>query len=554
LSAGSKEQDPAYAVTPANDCFYADFNYDSTRNRLIAVREDHGPAQAGHYKREPETTLVSIPLTGGESAGDVIASGFDFYSTPRISPDGTRLAWLSWRHPHMPWDGTELWVAEIDAGGALGGATHVAGGPSESIYQPGWSPDGTLYFVSDRDGWWKLYRWDGSLSHAVMTNPPRDAEFGRPQWIFETATWAFAGRSRIVVSYTKSGRWHMGVVNVASGVMTSLAPGLEPREWLTATDTHAIVVAGSARTSDAVMQIDLETGEAEPLKIAAPVDIDPAYISDPDAIEFPTSRGLTAHAFIYPPRHPEYTGTPGEQPPLIVIGHGGPTAATTARFEVAIQYWTTRGFAVADVNYGGSSGYGRPYRERLNGQWGIVDVEDVVNAARYLVAQRKADPNRLIIRGGSAGGYTALAALVFHPDVFKAAASYYGISDLEVLQHDTHKFEARYSDTLVGPYPEARDLYRARSPIHFVDRLSCALILLQGLEDKVVPPNQSEMMADAVRKKGLPVAYLAFEGEQHGFRKAATIIRSLEAELYFYGAVFGFRPADAIEPLPIDNL
>jgi dipeptidyl aminopeptidase/acylaminoacyl peptidase len=271
-------------------------------------------------------------------------------------------------------------------------------------------------------------------------------------------------------------------------------------------------------------------------------------------IEFPTARGLTAHAFVYPPRHPEYTGMPGEQPPLIVIGHGGPTAATTARFEMGLQYWTTRGFAVADVNYGGSSGYGRPYRERLNGQWGIVDVEDAVNAARYLVAQGKADRHRLIIRGGSSGGYTALAALVFHPGVFKAAASYYGISDLEVLQQDTHKFEARYSEILVGPYPQARDLYRARSPIHFVDRLSCALILFQGLEDKVVPPNQSEMMADAVRKKGLPVAYLAFEGEQHGFRKAATIIRSLEAELYFYGAVFGFRPADAIDPLPIDNL
>jgi dipeptidyl aminopeptidase/acylaminoacyl peptidase len=551
---GSKDQDPPHAITPANDCFYADFFYDSARRRLIAVREDHGPAKAGHDKKEPETTLVSIPLTGGESAGDVIASGYDFYSTPRISPDSTRLAWLSWRHPQMPWDGTELWVADIDARGALSGATRVAGGPSESIYQPGWSPDGTLYFVSDRDGWWKLYRWDGSVSHAVMTNAPPDAEFGRPQWIFETATWAFGGRSRIVVSYTKGGRWHLGLVDVASGVMTSLAPGLEPREWLTATETHAIVVAGSARTSDAVMQIDLGTGEAEPLKITAPVDIDPAYISEPNTIEFPTSRGLTAHAFIYPPRHPEYTGAPGEQPPLIVIGHGGPTAATTARFDVAIQYWTTRGFAVADVNYGGSSGYGRPYRERLNGQWGIVDVEDAVNAARHLVAQGKADPERLIIRGGSAGGYTALAALVFHPGVFKAAASYYGISDLEVLQHDTHKFEARYSDTLVGPYPEARELYRSRSPIHFVDRLSCALILLQGLEDKVVPPNQSEMMADAVRKKGLPVAYLAFEGEQHGFRKAATIIRSLEAELYFYGAVFGFRPADAIEPLPIDNL
>jgi len=556
-SGGSQEQDPPHAVTkqdsphaitPANNCFYADFAYDSKRGRLIAVREDH--SQSG----EPQTTIVGIPLVGRENAGDVIASGYDFYSTPRISPDGTRLAWLSWRHPQMPWDGTELWAADIDARGALSGATRVAGGPSESIYQPGWSPDGTLYFVSDRNGWWTLYRWDGALSHTVMTNAAPDAEFGRPQWIFETATWAFAGGSHIVVSYTSSGRWHLGVVNVASGVMTSLAPGLEPREWLTATATHAFVVAGSARTSDAVMQIDLDTGEAEPLKTASLVEIDPIYISEPEAIEFPTASGLTAHAFIYPPRHPDYTGTPGDRPPLIVISHGGPTTATTARFDVAIQYWTTRGFAVADVNYGGSSGYGRPYRERLNGQWGIVDVEDAVNAARHLVAQGKADPERLIIRGGSAGGYTALAALVFHPGVFKAAASYYGISDIEVLAHDTHKFESRYLDTLIGPYPEARELYRARSPIHFVDRLSCALILLQGLEDKVVPPNQSEMMADAVRRKGLPVAYLSFEGEQHGFRKAATIIRSLEAELYFYGAVFGFTPADTIEPLPIDNL
>jgi dipeptidyl aminopeptidase/acylaminoacyl peptidase len=549
LSAGSKEHDPAYGVSPAGDYFYADFNYDAKRNRLMCVREDH--SRSGH---EAETTLVAIPLDGGESAGEVIASGYDFYSTPRISPDGAQLTWLSWRHPQMPWDGTELWVAGIDASGALSGARRVAGGPSESIYQPGWSPDGTLYFVSDRDGWWKLYRWDGAVSHAVITNAPPDAEFGRPQWIFETATWAFAGPSRIVVSYTRNGRWHLGVVSLSTGVMSSLAPGLEPREWLTATATHALVVAGSARTSDAVMQIDLDTGEAEPLKTAAPVDIDAAYISEPEAMEFPTGSGLTAHAFIYPPRHPECAGMPGERPPLIVVGHGGPTAATTARFEMGIQYWTTRGFAVADVNYGGSSGYGRSYRERLNGQWGIVDVEDAVNAARYLVAQGKADRHRLIIRGGSAGGYTALAALVFHPGVFKAAASYYGISDLEVLQHDTHKFESRYSDILVGPYPEARELYRARSPIHFVDRLSCALILLQGLEDKVVPPNQSQMMADAVRKKGLPVAYLAFEGEQHGFRKAATIIRSLEAELFFYGAVFGFAPSDTIDPLPIDNL
>ena len=537
------------AITSNGQWFYADFAYDAVRRRLIAVREDHSRSD-----REPETTLVAIPLDGSESAGDVIASGHDFYSTPRISPDGARLTWLSWRHPQMPWDGTELWVADITATGALTGAARVAGGPSESIYQPGWSPDGALYFVSDRDNWWKLYRWDGSMSHAVITNAPPDAEFGRPQWIFETAMWAFAGRSRIVVSYTMRGRWHLGVVDVASGVMSSLAPGLEPREWLTATPTHAIVVAGSPKASDAVMQINLETGEAEPLKIASPVDLDPAYISEPDVLAFPTGSNLTAHAFVYPPRHPDYTGAPGERPPLIVISHGGPTTATTARFDVAIQYWTTRGFAVADVNYGGSSGYGRAYRERLNGQWGIVDVDDAVNAARYLIAHGKADENRLIIRGGSAGGYTALAALVFHPRVFRAAASYYGVSDIEVLAQDTHKFESRYLDSLVGPYPEARDLYRARSPIHFVDRLSCALILLQGLEDKVVPPNQSEMMADAVRKKGLPVAYLTFEGEQHGFRKASTIIRSLEAELFFYGAVFGFAPADRIEPLHIDNL
>jgi dipeptidyl aminopeptidase/acylaminoacyl peptidase len=552
LSGGSTKQDPPDGVTPPGSCFYADFAYDSVRRRLIAVREDHGQAKAGHS--EAETTLVAIALDGSESAGEVIASGYDFYSTPRVSPDGSKLAWLSWRHPQMPWDGTELWVADIDASGALTAEKRVAGGPSESIYQPGWSPDGTLYFVSDRDQWWKLYRWDGAVTHAVITNAPPDAEFGRPQWIFETTTWAFAGPSRIVVSYTRSGRWYFGVVHLASGVMTALAPGLEPREWLTATSAHAIAIAGSARTSDAVMRIDLETGEADTLKAASPVDLDSAYMSEPEAIEFPTSHGLTAHAFVYPPRHPEYTGTRGERPPLIVISHGGPTTATTARFDVAIQYWTTRGFAVVDVNYGGSSGYGRPYRERLKGQWGVVDVEDAVNAARHLVAHGQADPARLIIRGGSAGGYTALAALVFHPAVFKAAASYYGISDLEVLQQDTHKFEARYSDTLVGPWPEAVELYRARSPIHFVDRLACALILLQGLEDKVVPPNQSEMMADAVRKKGLPVAYLAFEGEQHGFRKAATIIRSLEAELFFYGAVFGFTPADTIAPVPIDNL
>jgi dipeptidyl aminopeptidase/acylaminoacyl peptidase len=556
---GSKAQDPPYAITPAGNWFYADATFDARRRRLVCVREDHSNGD-----HEPETTLVSIPVDGQESAGEVIASGYDFYSTPRLSPDGSTLSWLSWRHPEMPWDGTELWVAQVTESGALEAATCVAGGPSESIYQPGWSPDGTLHFVSDRDGWWKLYRWDRSNGPndpndpndpwAVIVHPPTDAEFGRPQWAFGTATWAFAGPSRIVVSYTKGGRWYLAAVDVATGEMSSVAEGLEPHDWLTATPTQAVLVAASTAGPDAIVRIDLPTGAVETLQASSTLDLDEGYISAPESIQFATDGGLAAHAFFYPPRHAACTGLAGERPPLIVISHGGPTSAANATLDLRVQYWTSRGFAVADVNYGGSSGYGRGYRQRLNGQWGIVDVVDTVNAARHLVAQGKADANRLIVRGGSAGGYTTLAALTFHPGEFKAGASYYGISDIEAMARDTHKFESRYLDTMVGPYPAARDAYRARSPIHFVDRLSCPLILFQGLEDKVVPPNQSEMMADAVRAKGIPVAYLAFEGEQHGFRKASTIIRSLEAELYFYGAVFGFTPADTIEPVPIDNL
>jgi dipeptidyl aminopeptidase/acylaminoacyl peptidase len=387
----------------------------------------------------------------------------------------------------------------------------------------------------------------------VIVNSPDQAEFGKPQWVFGTATWAFAGPSRLVVSYTKDGRWHLATVDVTTGRMSGLAEGIEPHDWLTATDSHAIVVAASSTATDAVVRIDIASGAAETLQRSSTLELEAGSISVPEPIEFPTDGGDAAHAFFYPPRHASCHAPATERPPLIVISHGGPTTATNATLDLRIQYWTTRGFAVVDVNYRGSSGYGRTYRQRLNGEWGVVDVADAVNAARYLVARGHADADRLIVRGGSSGGYTALAALTFHPGVLKAGASYYGISDIEVLAHETHKFEARYLDTLVGPYPAARDVYRTRSPIHFVDRLSSALIFFQGLEDKVVPPNQSEMMADAVRAKGLPVAYLAFEGEQHGFRKAATIIRSLEAELYFYGAVFGFTPADKIEPIRIDN-
>ncbi|MET0167089.1 MAG: prolyl oligopeptidase family serine peptidase [Vicinamibacterales bacterium] len=553
------------ALTPPGPWRYADFDVDLRHQRLICVREDH--TEEG---REPINTIVSIPFSparrteGPAKAGhyvhdvhdEVIASGYDFYSTPRLSPDGTRLAWLSWRHPAMPWDDTELWVADVDASGALTNATRAAGGAAESIYQPGWSPDGALYYVSDRTGWWQLYRSDlsGRPDPAVIRNLPDEAEFGRPAWVFGTATWACAGPSRLIVSYTQRGRWHLATVDVASGMLSPFAPGLQPDEWIAADASSAVVVAGSDTSPDRVVRIDIATGEVVSIRTASKQPVEAGYVSVPEAIEFPTADGRTAHAFYYAPHNKDFNAPAAEATPLIAITHGGPTAAASATLDLQIQYWTSRGFALVDVNYGGSSGYGRGYRERLNGNWGIVDVADVTSAAQFLCQTGRGDAGRLIIRGGSAGGYTTLAALTFHAGVFKAGASYYGISDLEVLELDTHKFEARYSHSLIGPYPEARDTYRARSPIHAIDRLACPLILFQGLEDKVVPPNQSQMMADAVRDKRLPVAYLAFEGEQHGFRRAETIARCLEAELYFYGKVFGFTPADAIEPVAIANL
>ena len=548
----SAPSDPPEPITPQGQWFYADATIDARRRRLICVREDH--TKTGH---EPITALVAIALDGQPSAGEVIASGYDFYSTPRLSPDGSTLSWLSWRHPQMPWDGTELWVAAVTEKGGLENPVLIAGGPHESIYQPGWSPDGTLYFASDRTGWWRLYRARGGEVEPVLREPIDEAEFGRPQWLFGWATWACADARRMAVTCVRRGRWTLATIDTAAtaaGTLTTVPTDLEPLEWLTATSTDAVYVAASPTSAAAVVRTNLATGVTVTLRSSSTLSLDPGYVSVPEAIEFPTEGGVTAHAFCYPPRNKDFVGLPSDRPPLIVISHGGPTTQTKAMLDLQVQYWTSRGFAVADVNYGGSSGYGREYRERLNARWGIVDVDDNINAAKYLVEQGKADPRRLIIRGGSAGGYTTLAALTFHPEVFKSGASYYGVSDVEALAKDTHKFESRYLDTLIGPYPAAKDVYRARSPIHFIDRLSCALILFQGLEDKVVPPDQSEKMADAVRAKGLPVAYLAFEGEQHGFRKAETIIRCFEAELYFYGAVFGFTPAGPIEPVTIDNL
>ncbi len=560
---------PPSALTPAappgHARFYADAALDPQRARLVCVREEHGPAG------EPINTIVAIPLPlppalpsssspppGARGSSDirVLASGHDFYAAPRISPDGLRLSWMAWRHPLMPWDGTELWVAELDADGAVTGAECVAGGPGESIYQPGWTPDGDVCFASDRDGWWRLYRWSLSqrVVSSVMAEPPENAEFGRPHWVFGAATWVCLDRSTLAAAYTQDGRWRLAVASLDDGSWRPIPTDIEPHDWLAASAGGVLVVGGTATMADAVVRIDAGTGASDVLRLSSSLRLDAGDVSVAEAIEFPTSGGEVAHAFFYPPRNARHEGTPGERPPLIAICHGGPTTATTPTLDARLQFWTSRGFAVVDVNYRGSSGYGRSYRQRLNGAWGVVDVADMVHACAHLAAAGRVDGERLAIRGGSAGGYTTLAALAFHPGVFRAGASYYGVSDIEVLARDTHKFEARYLDGLVGPYPEMASLYRERSPIHAVERIASPLILFQGLEDKVVPPNQSAMMADAVRAKGLPVAYLTFEGEQHGFRRAGTIARSLEAELYFYGAVFGFEPAGAIEPVPIDNL
>jgi dipeptidyl aminopeptidase/acylaminoacyl peptidase len=533
-------------LTPRGDWFYADGSIDVSRQRLVCVREDHTAKG-----REAATTLVSLPLAGPPTVGEVICSGHDFYSTPRFSPDGSRLSWLAWRHPNMPWDGTELWVADVERGGTLARPTRVTGGDTDAIFQPGWSPDGTLYFVSDRTGWWNLYRVRHDEAEPVCA---RSTDFGRPQWQLGMSTWAFADASCLVVAFQQLGRWHLATIDSQTGAFTPVPLDLEPGDNVAATRSHAVFVGSSVAAPDAVVRIELTTGTAETIRAASDVGLDKDYLSAPEAIEFPTEGSLTAHAFYYAPRNRDFTAPSGERPPLIVISHGGPTASTSTRLNLEVQYWTSRGFAVVDVNYGGSSGYGRAYRRRLNGQWGIVDVADCVNAATYLAAHGQADPDRLVIRGRSAGGYTTLAALTWHPDVFKAGASYYGISDLEAMARETHKFESRYLDNLIGAYPAQRDIYRARSPIHFVDRLACPLIFFQGLEDEVVPPNQSRMMADAMRARGVPVALLTFEGEQHGFRKDATIVGCLEAELYFYGAVFGLVPTDRLSPIMIDNL
>jgi dipeptidyl aminopeptidase/acylaminoacyl peptidase len=522
---------------------FADPVIDEARDRMYCVRESHeGLAEAVN-------TLVAVDLSGS-GAVETLADGYDFYGSIRLSPDRGKIMWLCWNHPSMPWDGTELWLADIADDGQLANIRHIAGGPKESIFQPEWSPNGEVYFVSDRSGWWNIYRWDGALAANVWT---MEAEFGVPQWVFGMSTYAFLNETTLMCSYTLQGNWQLATIDLVTGTAHQIDMPYSALAQVRGHYPHAAFIGGSATRPVSVVKLNVVTREVSLVRESLPLQIDPGYFSIPEPVDFPTADDLISHAFYYVPANPEYQAPEGEKPPLVVFSHGGPTSATSSIFNLSIQYWTSRGIAVLDVNYGGSTGYGRSYRERLYGNWGIVDVTDCVNGARYLVEQGLVDGQRMAIRGGSAGGYTTLAVLTF-TDVFQVGASYYGIGDLEMLARDTHKFESRYMDQLIGPYPAEKERFRERSPIQHADQLSRPVIFLQGLDDKVVPPNQAELMVSELRDKGIPVAYLAFPGEGHGFRDAKNIKRALDAELYFYSRILGFTLKSSGESVEIENL
>ncbi|HEV2791148.1 MAG TPA: S9 family peptidase [Solirubrobacterales bacterium] len=529
---------------------YADMRPSPDGAAVVCVRESHGEGEAVNE-------VVSLPLDGsGEPR--VLASGRDFYSFPRISPDGAWLAWTCWDHPNMPWDGTELWVAPL---GDPGEERLVAGGSEESIFQPEWSPDGQLHFVSDRDGWWNLYRarepaaeLSGEEGTLVQLTEER-ADFAHPQWLFGGATYAFLESGAIACVRCERGEERLFLLRPEGWEPADL--GLPFASFgfpaLSARGEAVAFAAAGPESETAVVVHDVGRGETEVVRAAGEEAVDPAYVSRPRPVEFASGDGEAAYGFYYPPTNPGFEAPEGELPPLIVESHGGPTSHATPALDREFLYWTSRGFGVVDVNYRGSSGYGREYRNKLRGTWGVVDTEDCVNAARRLAEQGEVDGARLAIRGGSAGGYATLCALTFH-DAFATGASYYGVADAEALARDTHKFESRYLDRLIGPYPEQADLYRERSPINHVEWLRAPVILFQGLEDEVVPPNQAETMVAALARNGVPHAYVPFAGEQHGFRRSETQVRCLEAELYFYGRIMGFEPAGDPEPVEIVGL
>lgn len=514
-------------LTPEGPFRYADLVIDQPRQRLICVQEDESLSD-----REAVARIVAVDLNGNKPL-QILADGADFYSNPALNPTGDQLSFLQWHHPDMPWDATQLMLADIDSKGECNNLHKVAGADNESIFQPQWSPEGELFYVSDRNNWWNLYR--------LGSDRPlweKNAEFATPQWVFGMSTYGFLSPRHIFCTYSQNGRWQLAVVDLDSGSPKLLEHSGCDFEGICCEAGRALFIATGPMEFPAVTLYDSERQTFDTLASSSATELAPALLSRAQAIEFAVG-DREVHGFYYPPCNPAFKAPEGDLPPLIVFSHGGPTGATSAGLNLKVQYWTSRGFAILDVNYSGSTGYGRAYRDRLKDNWGIMDVEDVCAGAEYLVRGGLADPQRLLIKGGSAGGYTVLAALAFH-DTFSAGASHYGIGDLTTLARDTHKFESRYLDKLVGPWPDAEAIYRERSPIQHIEQLNCPVIFFQGLEDKVVPPNQAEVMVTALQNRGLPVAYITFADEGHGFRSASSIKMALEGELEFYSRVFGF--------------
>jgi len=564
-------------LTPEGEYYYADFEYDKDRNRLLCICEDHSDPT-----KQALTTIKSIqlPVAGKRFKVKIqtIVSGNDFYSNARISPDGTRLAWISWDHPNMPWDGSALWIAQFDEAGGIVNQRKVAGGDDESVVQPVWTPQGDLLFISDRSGWWNIY---------LLTNPEKsynpvalyekDADFATPPWVFGIRNYCFIDQLTVACSFFDDGVWRCALIktNQTWKTRTIHAININASEisYLSSNGKQLAMIAGSQTQYAAITVLDSPAlATAKPttssaatsssggashegvtiVRRASSVEVDRGYISQAVPVDFPAERSYVSHAYFYPPTNKDYRAPDGELPPLIVKVHGGPTAAASSVFNLGVQHWTSRGFAVMDVNYAGSSNFGRQYRQRLTLNWGLVDIEDCQHATTFAIQKGWVDGKRMAITGGSAGGFTALSALTF-TDTFATGASHFGISNLEALLKDTHKFESRYLDRIVGPYPAYKKVYESRSPLNSVDKLNRPIIFFQGLDDKVVPPSQTEAIVEELRKRKVPFCYIAFEGEQHGFRKAENIKRTLDAELLFYSKVFGFTLPETLQEIEIEN-
>jgi len=539
----SQDVGEAAPLTSIGSYRYADASFDPHMGRVICVREDHN-------SQEPVNSIVSVNTVHG-GPGEVLVRGNDFYAAPRISADGRRLAYLTWNHPFMPWDRAELWVAELLSDGGVAKPVKVAGGDDEATIAPQWSSDGVLYFVSDRSGgWWNIHRWREGKVESITEI---EGEFGYPMWRLGQSCFDFVNPEFILCAYTRDGVWRLAELDIPTGDLSEIQTPYTSISDVHVSGQNGYFIGGSSKQTTSVVKINVRSKKMEVLRKATELQWDDEYLSTPEPVNFSTSGGALAHGMFYRPASADFTGPGNELPPLLVKVHGGPTSSAAGGLRLDIQYYTSRGFAVLDVNYRGSSGYGREYRQSLYGHWGEMDVDDVCAGAMHLADTGRVDRKRMAITGQSAGGYTVLATLTFR-NVFSAGSSHFGVSDCEMLAQQTHKFESRYLESLIAPYPRGRDVFHARSPIYHVDKLDRPVIFFQGLEDRIVPPNQAKTMFEALRSKGIPTAYVAFEGEQHGFRRSQNIVRVMEAELYFFGKMFGFTPPDKIEPVPIENL